>query len=124
MTTSLIIDRKAQLRSLLRADAQRYAVETRVAASAQICLRLEQNDLWRRACGILFFFPMADEPDIRPLIKAALAQGKTAALPRYSPGKQEYEACELRDLEADLQSGAFGIREPGPSCSKSDLKKL
>src|ERR1051325_6832735 len=96
----------------------------RAAASAQICQRLKTQSIWQRAQSILFYSPMPEEPDIQPLLAEALATGKTAALPRYSATDQHYHACQVSDLQAELQRGEFGIPEPGESCAVFDLKKL
>jgi 5-formyltetrahydrofolate cyclo-ligase len=115
---------KAQLRLKLRSEAQRFSPADRAAASTRICQRLIEQDIWKRARSVLFYFPMREEPNIHPLFATALGEGKTAALPRYFPPAGHYEACEVRDLDHDLQPGAFGIYEPAPWCPIFDLKKL
>src|SRR5438105_1040938 len=115
---------KTQLRLKLREEARRFSPADRAAASAQICQRLQEQAVWKEARSILFYYPMPDEPDLHPLFASALAEGKTAVLPRYSTVRGDYEACQVCELERDLQPGAFGIREPVSACSIFDLKKL
>ena len=115
---------KAELRRNLRAEAARHTPAERAAASAVIRARLTEKDLWRKAKSILFYSPLADEPDIGPLIKQAVALGKVAALPRYAQVAGSYAACQVIELEHDLRPGRFGIPEPGPACAALDLKKL
>src|SRR5436309_15697417 len=115
---------KSDLRRKLRAAAQVFSAAERAAASTQICERLRKQAVWRQAESILFYFPLADEPDIHPLLADALAAGKTAALPRYCARDGHYEACQVRDLGGELQAGAFGIHEPAAVCPIFDLKKL
>ena len=115
---------KADLRRKLRAEAQRFSSTERQAASLQICRRLAQQDLWQRAQSVLFYYPMAGEPDIHPVFAEALAAGKAAVLPRYCATERHYEARQVHDLEHDLQAGAFGIHEPTTACPIFDLKKL
>ena len=115
---------KADLRRKLRAEAQRFSSTERQAASLQICRRLAQQDLWQRAQSVLFYYPMAGEPDIHAVFAEALAAGKAAVLPRYCATERHYEARQVHDLEHDLQAGAFGIHEPTTACPIFDLKKL
>jgi 5-formyltetrahydrofolate cyclo-ligase len=115
---------KAQLRRDLRAASARVSPAERAAASAQICQRLKEQSVWRQARAVLFYFPMQDEPDIHSLFTEALAAGKVATLPRFSGREQHYQACQVFDLDGDLQPGAFGIHEPTAVCPIFDLKKL
>ena len=115
---------KSQLRLKLREQARAFSAADRAAASAQICQRLKEQAVWKRARSILFYFPLPDEPDIHSLFAEALASGKTIALPRYSTSDRHYEARHVQDLHRELQPGAFGIQEPISACSNFDLKKL
>lgn len=117
-------DRKAALRRELRDEDQRFSPAEHALASAQICQRLEEENIWRRAQSILFYYPRPDEPDTHRLFAAAIVQGKAAALPRYSSKDGHYLACLVGDLEKDLRPGAFGIQEPNSRCPIFDLKKL
>ena len=115
---------KADLRRKLRAESQRFSSAERVVASAQICLRLAEQEVWKRAQSILFFYPMADEPDIGLLFAQSLAAQKVTVLPRYSPQDGHYEARQVLGIKGELQPGAFGIHEPASACPIFDLKKL
>src|SRR5256885_17034143 len=94
-------DLKSELRRKLRLEAKRFAPAERVAASAQLCARLEKQSVWRHAQSILFYFPLADEPDLHPLLADTLAAGKAAALPRFSASEGHYVACQIADLDCD-----------------------
>jgi 5-formyltetrahydrofolate cyclo-ligase len=115
---------KAGLRSELRAAGRRFSDEERAAASASIQARLGAQAIWERAQTILFYAPMAGEPDIYPLFLEALAAGKTAALPRFSPDDGHYEACQVQEASSQLRTAAFGVREPTSECLVLDLKRL
>ncbi len=115
---------KSELRRELRSEAGRFSAAERAAASIQICQRLKEQPVWKKARAILFFSPLPEEPDIHPLLEEAFAEGKAAALPRYSTEQGRYEACPISDLNRELQIGAFGIREPSRTCPVFDLKKL
>jgi len=73
--------------------------------------RLENQEVWKNARSVLFFAPLAEELDIWPLLSDTLAGGKSAALPRFVAKTGTYVACAVRDLDHDLSTGQFGIRE-------------
>src|SRR5438552_2805913 len=102
---------KTQLRRALREQAKRFSAADRAAASAQMCQRLIEQNVWKRAQSVLFYFPMPGEPDIQGVLAAALAAGKATVFPRYSTTDQRYVACQVLDLERDLKPGSFGIPE-------------
>ncbi len=108
----------------MRARLEAMTPAHRVAASASLGARLKRQPAWAEARAILFFAPLPDEPDIWPLLADALLAGKTAALPRYSTRGKTYHAAIVKHLESELQSGEFGIREPGASCREIRLNRL
>src|SRR6266496_3662272 len=120
----MIASAKARLRQEVRDRLNAISPEQREAASLQICSRLRQQAVWNSAGSILCFAPLPSEPDIWPLSAEALLAGKTVALPRFSAQTQSYIACVVQNLEADLRSGQFGIREPGLSCAEFSLNRL
>ena len=100
---------KQALRAALKARLKRPVTEADAAALRR---RLEAF-LAAGAYGTLVaFVPMADEPDIRPVMAAALAAGKALFLPRYDGGSRLYELVRVANLEADLERGHYGIDEP------------
>lgn len=115
---------KKQLRRAVLAAIQTEPPEALTAASAQIRQRILQSDRWRRSRTILAFAPMAREPDIWPLIAGALADGLQIFLPRYVAADDRYEPALLRNPEADLRPGKWGIREPIAACPAGTLMQL
>jgi 5-formyltetrahydrofolate cyclo-ligase len=67
---------------------------------------------------------MPFEPDIRPLITEALEEGKITTLPRHSPDLDFYQPCSIQNPAQELQTGRFGVPEPGPACSIFPAKQL
>jgi 5-formyltetrahydrofolate cyclo-ligase len=94
------------------------------AASREICSRLQQQTIWHTGSAILFFAPMADEPDIWPLMEECLAAGKTVGLPRFVAGRSGYVAGQVRDLARDIRLGKFQIREPAGDCPELELSQF
>lgn len=117
-------DAKTKLRAELSAVLKQMTASERVEASRQICARLEQQTAWRDAKSLLFYAPLAEEPDIWRLLEDSLAVGKTVALPRFDPEQNAYVACQIKGVDVDLQTGRFGIREPRETCAIIPLNRL
>ena len=115
---------KTSLRTQIREALRRLTPAEREKQSTQACTRLTSQPLFQQAQAILFFSPLSDEPDIWPLAMDARGAGKTVALPRYSAETGLYAACEVADLEQDVEPGRFGIREPSVRCADLKLNRL
>lgn len=58
------------------------------------------------------------EVDTREILRRAIADGKTVAVPRCVDGTREMDFYILQDMSA-LESGSFGVLEPNPAlCRK------
>ncbi len=120
-----ILDSKLALRRRMRAELKLITTGQRAAASARACALLQAQTVWKEAESILFYAPMPGELDVWPLLVEALRVGKTAALPRFQAETGDYTVRVLADALADVQVGAFGIREPVARCAAlSPVKKL
>lgn len=115
---------KAAMRERLRAVLSELTRDQRDSAAVEICARLIEQTAWKSAQSVLLFAPLPDEPNVRPLLHAALDAGKLTALPRFITATGHYEAAVVRDLEKDFVEGKFGILEPAPTCEVADLKRL
>jgi 5-formyltetrahydrofolate cyclo-ligase len=114
---------KSRLRAQLQ-EADLHVSSDRAEASAMICERLRQQIVWQEARSVLFFAPMAGEPDVWPLLSEALKAGKQIALPRYSREGDSYLPYRVSDLIRDVRMGHYGIREPVPGCLSLELNLL
>lgn len=89
--------------------------------SEKICKKLLSSKEIAGACSIAFFVPLKTEPDIVPVLKLCMKEGKKCFVPRVSDS-ENMEFCILNNdeaLETQLEVGAFGIREP-----KNSLKVI
>ena len=111
-----IREAKRALRRQVHEQLGRMEPGERAAASAQARSRLAAQTRWQAAQWILFFAPLPEELDVWPLLTEAFAAGKKVALPRFVAERGSYEGRQVLDLEADLQTGHFGIREPHSHC--------
>jgi 5-formyltetrahydrofolate cyclo-ligase len=115
---------KASLRKQIRDALQKISPAARTTLSVQIRDRLKEQAIWKNAGSVLFFAPLPDELDLWPLLEAALAAGKIAALPRFNPAGKHYVACRVQNLRSEIAPGAFGIREPAARCPEIPLSRL
>ncbi len=115
---------KNVLRAEVRARLKTFASDKPSATSRKLCEQLRRQPVWSDAKSVLFFAPLADEPDHWPLLIEALAAGKTVCLPRYVSGSAGYVACQVRDIHQDLVCGKFNVREPVAGCPEVPLNRL
>ena len=115
---------KAALRANIAAELKKLNATERAALAVEACALLERQAVWRSAKTLLFYAPLADEPDLWRLLEDSLAAGKTVALPRFHMEQGAYVACLITRADSDLQTGKFGIREPRESCPIIPLNRL
>jgi 5-formyltetrahydrofolate cyclo-ligase len=75
--------------------------------------------VYRDARGIFCFVSFRSEIDTMGILEAALAEGKTVAVPRIDPLAKEMKAYVVGDLKRDLTPGFYGILEPELSCEEA-----
>jgi 5-formyltetrahydrofolate cyclo-ligase len=115
---------KNQLRGRLRARLREVAPARREELSAQARALLARQSVWQKAGAVLFYAPLPDELDLLPLLEQALAEGRTAVLPRFIAESGVYAACRIDNFARDCAPGKFGVREPGPRCPIFPLNRL
>jgi len=108
----------------MRARLKTFTPAQRTSASEQLSRRLESQPAWRQAAILLCYHALPTEPDISGLMHDALAQGKTVALPQFDAQSNCYRAAQVRDWNADLGTGRFGIPEPAAHCPSVPLNQL
>ena len=72
---------KRALRQEIRRRISQLSDAERATESAQICRRVLDSPGWCEASCVLLYYPMADEVDVRPLLTAALQDGKRVLFP-------------------------------------------
>jgi 5-formyltetrahydrofolate cyclo-ligase len=107
---------KEALRKTLKDELSNVSERQRKEASERVLQLLTLHSLWKRSSTVLFFYPLQDEIDISPLMKAGLAEGKTIALPRYDPSNESYIPCQITNRSDEMCRGRFGIGEPTLQC--------
>lgn len=109
------MEQKKLLRAEIRAKEHALDAEYKVKSDAAICRALAALPAFGAAETVLAFFGTPREIDTRAFLRETLARGKTLCLPRCEP-ERRLSLCVVRDLDADLTAGVFGILEPTRAC--------
>jgi 5-formyltetrahydrofolate cyclo-ligase len=95
----------------MRAQLRAVPEPSRVAWSERACAAVAAAPWFATARCVFAFASLPDEVDSTPLLRSILARGKQLVLPRVQQSHGTLELIAVPDL-ADLQPGAFGVREP------------
>lgn len=110
---------KAALRKEVKRLKQELTPAGRLTFSQHICQNIAQHPRWEAAQTVLAFYPLPDEPDLRPLLEQ-FHQEKRLLLPVVQGDRmvvRQYEG------ESSLCEGAFHILEPqGPDLPLPSLQ--
>lgn len=109
---------KLALRRRILAARDALPLDERGAAAAAITARIVALPSFAAACTVLLTLAFRSEWDTLPLVRAALAAGKTVAAPRVDTASRMLELHALTDPARDLMRGHEGIPEPLPHCPK------
>ena len=118
--------REAKLALRRRTLAARDALlpEFRTAASDAIAARISANPEFTRAGAVLLTFPFRSEWDTLPLVRAALADGKTVAVPRVNTKTRMLELHSITEPDRDVGAGHRGVPEPWLHCPRFDYAAI
>jgi 5-formyltetrahydrofolate cyclo-ligase len=73
---------------------------------------------------MLFYASFDGEVDTWPMMKRALNLGKKIALPKIIPAQKRIIPMLINDLQKDLDSGPYGIKQPLDSCRPVEIEEL
>lgn len=104
-------DRKAELRTQLKARRAALDPAVRAEVDARIAARLFALDAWQRATTVLTYLSFGSEVDTRAVIERAWDASKTVALPRCVPHTRLLRWHIVTSLDA-LERSPLGVEEP------------
>tara|TARA_R110002072_G_scaffold150953_4_gene299873 strand:+ start:99491 stop:100078 length:588 start_codon:yes stop_codon:yes gene_type:complete len=107
---------KSELRAQLKNRLDGVSEQERTDASTQLCQRLIGTSYYQEAETILAYASMASELSLDPLIEHAISDGKTVCVPRIDWDHKAMEPAQIRNLDADLRMGRYGVRAPVGGC--------
>lgn len=111
---STIREQKSKLRTRMRGILALMPAALRRQKSLGIVMKIQRSAAYRKAHSVLVYIPLPREVDVRPLIKAALREGKSVYAPRLVSGGVRLEVFRIQSFEHDLKRGSYGILEPRP----------
>lgn len=103
-------ERKAELRRKIRAKEEELGSDYLHDSDEEAFKSLYQLDEYKNARTVFCYYGVGTEPNTKRIIKNALRDGKTVALPKVR-GKEFMEARVIYGLD-ELEDGTFGIPEP------------
>jgi len=118
------MERKRELRDAILKQRDALSADEIAARSAAAGERLLSLPEVGAARLVMFFVSFGSEIDTVPMISRSLAAGKQIAAPRVERSSHRLMPYELRDLQSDLESGAYGILEPKPDRPPARLDEI
>ena len=114
-SASEITGAKARLRKAILARRDALTPAERAAAGTRITQKLLTLDTLARANTVMAYMSIGSEFDTTAFVTHVLAGGKTLVLPRVA-GNRMLGLHAVRDIQRDLRTGVWGIREPEREC--------
>ena len=124
LTGHALHEAKRALRAQIIAARDALDPAYRAAASQTIATRLEALSSFTAAQVVLVTLPFASEWDSRPFAHAALAAGKTLAMPRVNNTTRMLELHAISDIAGHVVPGYRGIPEPLPQLPRIDAATI
>lgn len=108
---------KAALRQEMRRRRREMPPTEKAAREQELCRRFLESALYADCRQLFCFVALPQEPETRDILRRALCDGKTVAVPRCLPERHMafHQLQPDAALEAQLVSGSFGVAEPRPS---------
>src|SRR5207247_1047041 len=104
--------RKQELRASLRSLRNEMTQEGRKRASESITRDLLALERYKAARTVLAYMSFDTEFSTDRFVRQTLDDSKSLVLPRIDRTRNQLELRAVRDLDAELVPGLWGIREP------------
>ncbi len=116
---------KKNLRKEMKKNLASLPAVGKAFESVGKCMKFVQSETFASSKIIFGFMPMADEVDILPILRTALAKGKKVLVPRIIPDTNEMNFHFIeKDLNAETEINKWNIYEPKESLEKLDFDTL
>ncbi len=113
------------LRAALSAEREQLSPCQRAKSSRSITDTLAALPEYRQASSVLAYMSMGAEFETDAFVRLVLADGKILVLPRVNRDLRRLDLFTVRDLDAELAPGVWGIREPVPErCSAAVAEEI
>jgi 5-formyltetrahydrofolate cyclo-ligase len=101
-----------------KADLRAMALERRNAVGQSGRAMIDHilaTEHFQRARTVMGYWSIGSEIDTLPFLQAALDTNKTLVLPKINRTASVLDLYQVTNLETDLQTGIWNIREPNPT---------
>lgn len=113
---------KAEIRRAMRTRRKELDDHEQEAAGKAVFAHIAGLDAYKSAGCVMAYMACKGELSLAHVIDDALASGKVLVLPRCeAPGRMT--ARRVMDT-AQLESGAYGVKEPGENCAVVDPQDI
>lgn len=106
---------KQSLRGRVLAAREDLSPQVRAAEALSIRDRLTALPSFRHATCLLLTLPFRSEWDTRPLVDAALREGRRIAVPRVDRETRMLRLHAIENVDRDIVPGYLGVPEPRPT---------
>ena len=117
-----VIEEKKALRTFIRQKERTLDPAYKAESSEAICRCILALPEYLAAEAVFAFAGTVHEIDTSLLLHETIAAGKTLVLPRCAAG-HAIDLCVVRSMD-DLESGAYGILEPGADCPRVEPEEI
>ncbi|MDD4911502.1 MAG: 5-formyltetrahydrofolate cyclo-ligase [Sideroxydans sp.] len=104
--------RKQALRRSIIAARDNLTPTLRAHASKHIVDQLCKLATYKASRIVLGYLNFGSEVASEAWVRQALTDGKCVLLPRVNKASKHLELFEVKDIDSDVETGAYGIREP------------
>lgn len=124
MKPAALKEAKSALREAVLARREALGEEERRAFSERILRRVRRLADYRRAGVVLAYSGFGSELQTGDFLRSVLEDGKLLVLPRIERATRTLNLHAVRDLDADLEPGVWGIREPREDLPTAGLPEV
>ena len=103
---------KQEARAAARALWRQFDADALRAMGAEMTEALLAQPAWQQADAVFCFVPMPTEPDLTPVLAAALRAGKPLYVPRVVDRAGRMLAVRIASLESLAPAPPYGLLEP------------
>lgn len=104
--------RKQALRRSIIAARDNLTPTLRERSSKHIVDKIGDLAIYKAARTVLGYLNFGSELASEAWVRQALTDGKQVLLPRVNKASKHLELFEVKDIDSDVDVGAYGIREP------------
>ncbi|HAJ57646.1 MAG TPA: 5-formyltetrahydrofolate cyclo-ligase [Candidatus Omnitrophica bacterium] len=108
----MIQEHKKKIRKEVLGKLRDHKEEDRVKKSSKIAKKLFLLKEFLKAKTVLFYLSFDGEVDTLRMIRDTIKQGKRVAVPAILKGKNEIFASLLKNFDAELKIGPYGVLHP------------